>query len=141
MALAENDRYKEAVKIISSVAGVGKLTAIRLVLEWGEDMGNRFKSGGALACYSGLTQSEYSTGETVRKGRITRQGRGCIRAWLVQCAWVCVRKDPAMLNSYQRITKNTGSKKKAIIAIARKMVVRIWTCLHSKTEYLVAVIE
>jgi len=83
MDLAKKERYKNAVKIISSVAGVGKLTAIRLVLEWGDDMAVRFKSGKSLAGFSGLTQSEYSTGESIRKGRITRQGRGCIRAWLV----------------------------------------------------------
>ncbi|HEX2958966.1 MAG TPA: transposase [Chitinispirillaceae bacterium] len=51
---------------------MGKLTqrtyaAIRLVLEWGDHLGTRFHSGAALACFSGLTQSEYSTGETVRK--------------------------------------------------------------------------
>jgi transposase len=141
MDLAKKERYKDAFRIINSVAGIGKLTAIRLILEWGEDMGTRFKSGNGLACFSGLTQSEYSTGDTIRKGRITRAGRGVTRAWLVQCAWVCIKKDPAMLAAFQRIAGNTGSKKKAIVAIARKMVVRIWTCLHTNTEYCVGVIE
>jgi transposase len=141
MALSTKERYKNAVKIINSVAGVGKLTAIRLVLEWGEDIGTRFRSGRSLACFSGLTQSEYSTGETIRKGRITGQGRGYIRAWLIQCSWMCIKRDPAMLEAFQRIATNTASKKKAIVAIARKMVVRIWTCLNTKTEYVVGVIE
>jgi transposase len=141
MDLTKKDRYKDAVKIINSVSGIGKLTAIRLVLEWGDDMSTKFKSGQSLACFSGLTQSEYSTGESIRKGRITRQGRGTIRAWLVQCAWVCIKKDPAMLEAYQRIGGNTGSKKKAIVAIARKIVVRIWTCLHTNQEYCVGVVE
>jgi transposase len=141
MALTKKDRYKNVVRIINSVSGVGKLTAIRLVLEWGDDMAERFKSGKSLAGFSGLTQSEYSTGESIRKGRITRQGRGYIRAWLVQCAWVCIKKDPAMLEAYNRISGNTGSKKKAIVAIARKIVVRIWTCLSTNTEYCIGVIE
>jgi len=141
MAIAKKERYAEAVRIIKSIAGVGKLTAIRLILEWGEDMGTRFKSGGSLACFSGLTQSEYSTGERIRKSRITHQGRGYIRAWLIQCAWICIKRDPAMLAAYQRIAKNTASKKKAIVAIARKLVVRLWTCLHTKTEYAIGVIE
>jgi len=141
MEIAKKERYSKAVKILSGVSGIGKLTAIRLVLEWGEDMGIRFRSGRALACFSGLTQSEYSTGERIRKGRITRQGRGCIRGWLIQCAWVCIKKDPAMLQAFQRISANTGSKKKAIVAIARKLVVRIWTCLQTNTEYCIGVIE
>lgn len=141
MGFAKKQRYKEAVDIISSVCGVGKLTAIRLVLEWGEDLGDRFHSGKSLACFSGLTQSEYSTGERTRKGRITRQGRGYIRAWLIQCAWVCIKRDPAMLEAFQRIVANSASRKKAIVAIARKMVVRIWTCVHNKQEYVVGVLE
>ena len=46
-----------------------------------------------------------------------------------------------MLEAYQRLVKNTASKKKAIVAIARKMVVRLWTCLHVKTEYVIGVVE
>lgn len=140
MGMIKKERYSEAVGILHSVAGIGRLTAIRLVLEWGEDIGTRFGSGKSLACFSGLTQSEYSTGERIRKGHITGQGRGYIRAWLVQSAWVCIRRDPAMLAAFQRIWRNTGSKKKAIVAIARKLVVRIWTCLHTKTEYVIAVV-
>lgn len=140
MVLARKDRYKSALKILTSVAGVGKLTALRLILEWGEDMATRFKSGNSLACFAGFTQSEYSTGDTVRKGRITGQGRGYIRAGLIQCAWICLKKDPAMLDAFNRIAKNTGSKKKAIVAIARKLVVRMWTCLHKQQEYVVGVL-
>lgn len=140
MALQKKPRYQAAIKIVSSVAGVGRLTAIRLVLEWGEDMGMRFKSAKSLACFSGLTQSEFSTGDRIHRGRITGQSRGCIRAWLVQCAWMCIKRDPAMLEAFQRITKNTASKKKAIVAIARKLVVRIWTCLHTQKEYAIGVL-
>ena len=141
MAMCKKERFKDAVRIVDSVAGVGKLTAIRLILEWGEDIGKRFSSGKSLACFAGLTQSEYSTGERIRKGRITGQGRGYIRAWLIQCSWMCIKRDPAMLEAFQRLARNTASKKKAIVAIARKMVVRIWTCLHLKTEYVIGVVE
>ena len=45
-----------------------------------------------------------------------------------------------MLDAFNRIAKNTGSKKKAIVAIARKLVVRMWTCLHNQQEYVVGVL-
>lgn len=141
MALTKKDKYKDAANIVCSVSGIGKLTAIRLILEWGEDLGERFRTGNALASFSGLTQSEYSTGDTVKKGRITGQSRASVRGWLIQCAWICIKRDPAMLLAYNRISKNTASKKKAIVAIARKLVVRIWTCVHSKQEYVIGVIE
>jgi transposase len=141
MDYGKQERYARAVEVISSVAGVGRLTAIRLVLEWGEDLGERFRSGKSLACFSGLTQSEYSTAESIRRGRITGQSRGCIRAWLIQCAWVAIRKDPAMLTAFDQLVKNTASKKKAIVAIARKLVVRMWTCVHKNEPYVIGVVE
>jgi transposase len=141
MALVNKDRYNEVVKIISSVPGVGKLTAIRLVLEWGDHLGVRFKSGASLACFSGLTQSEYSTGDTTRKGHITGVGRGFIRAWLIQCAWASLRRDQVLLKAFDRIAKNSGSKKKAIVAVARKLVVRMWTCVHKNEPYIVGLIQ
>lgn len=142
MDFAKKDRYKEVVETINSVEGVGKLTAIRLVLEWGEHIAERFKSGASLACFAGLTQSEYSTGDTIRKGRISGVGRGYIRAWLIQCSWICIRKDPAMREAFDRIVLNTGgSKKKAIVAIARKLVVRMWTCVHNKEQYCIGTVQ
>jgi transposase len=142
MEFAKKDCYKRAVEIISSAPGVGRLTAIRLVLEWGEHLGTRFPTGAALACFSGLTQSEYSTGETVRKGRITGIGRGFIRAWLIQCSWISLKRDPVLLEAFNRITDNTGgSKKKAIVAIARKLVVRIWTCVHKNEPYTMGLVQ
>jgi len=116
--LSINARYSQTYQHFKSVPGIGWLTAIRLVLEWSEDL-SRFSSGKALSSYLGLTASEYSRGQTVRRGRITRQGHSSVRAWLIQCSWIAIRKDPVLLKKFQDVRKNTGSRKKAIVAVAR----------------------
>src|SRR5208282_1324784 len=61
--LCRKERYKTAFGIARSLSGIGWFTAIRLILELGEDL-THFTSGKKIASFVGLTCSEYSTGET-----------------------------------------------------------------------------
>ncbi len=137
--LCQKDRYCRAVESKQSCPGVGWLSAIRFTLEWG-DM-SRFTDGKKMASFTGLTCREYSTGDTIHRGRITCQGNGYVRAWLLQCAWRAIKLDPALLNKFQRVWKNSGSKKKAIVAVARKLAVRMRAIDINQQSYAVAVIE
>lgn len=139
LELIKKERYTRSVELKKSCPGIGSLTAIRLTLEWG-DM-NRFKNGKAISSFTGLTSSEYSTGENTRKGRITSQGDGNVRGWLIQCSWASIKKDPALLTKFQNVYKNTGSKKKAIVAIARKLSVRMRAIELKDQPYVIGVIE
>ncbi|MFC1475856.1 IS110 family transposase [Candidatus Zixiibacteriota bacterium] len=136
--LCTKERYREAVALKQSCPGVGWLSAIRFTLEWGEL--TRFADGKRLASFTGLTSREYSTGETIHRGRITGQSTSEVRAWLIQCAWRAIRSDPVLLHKFQRVWKNSGSKKKAIVAVARKLAVRIRAVELSHTPYSLGVI-
>lgn len=139
-ALAKKEKYASTYEIVRSLPGIGWLTAIRLVLELGEDF-TRFMTGKSLSNFLGLTGSEYSTGETVHKGRITGLGPTFVRSWIIESSWVGIRKDPVLREKFERVWKNSGSKKKAIVAVARKLVCRLWSCVIHKQEYAVGVIS
>lgn len=138
--LSRKPRYKKAVEILSSISGVGVHSAIRMILEWGEDW-SRFANAAKVASYSGLISSEYSTGDDQHRGHITGQSRGAIRAILIQCAWTAIRHDPALKEKYVRVWKSSGSTKKAIVAVARKMVIRMRAIMLSGQKYQVGLIE
>lgn len=138
--IGQKERYERAVEILSSMPGIGVFSATRLILEWGEDW-SRFATAAKVSGYSGLTASEYSTGDHQYRGHVTGQSRGVIRAILIQCAWVAIRYDPVLLRKYNRISKNSGSKKKAIVGVARKMVVRMRAIMISGREYETGLIE
>lgn len=138
-ALCQKDRYCESVEIKSSFPGVGWLSAIRFTLEWGEM--SRFRTGKHIASFTGLTSREYSTGEIVRRGRITGQGSRQVRAWLIQCAWRAIHYDPVLLSKFQAICSSSGSRKKAIVGVARKMAVRMRALEMLKQHYNTGTIE
>jgi len=138
-ALCAQERYRRSVEIKASFPGVGWLSAIRFTLEWGAM--SRFGSGKQLASFVGLTSREHSTGDQVHRGRITRQGSGIVRAWLIQCAWRALVLDPVMLAKFQAVWRNSGSKKKAIVAVARKLTVRIHSLERLGAPYQIGVLE
>ena len=139
--LSKKQRYAQVFACFHSAPGVGWFTAIRLVLEWGEDIAGRFAKGDKLASYIGLTGSEFSTADTERRGPITRQGTKHVRSWIIECAWSAYRKDPVLLSKFQRVRQATRSKKKAIVAVARKLVVRLWHLAVFKESYTIGLLE
>lgn len=137
--LKKKARYAESYKILFSCPGIGPLTAIRLVLEWGDI--KRFKQRSPFSKFTGLSPSECSSGELDRKGHITRQGSGRIRRWLIESSWIAIRKDPVLLDKFNRVWRSSGSKKKAIVAVARKFALRLRYLLLAGETYCLGVIE
>jgi transposase len=138
-ALGRSERYRKAVEILHSAPGIGPSTAVRLALEWGDV--SRFGRKEDFSAFLGLIPSDYSTGEQDHKGHITKQGSRHVRWWLIESAWVAIRHDPVLLEKYQTVVSHTGSKKKAIVAVARKLAMRLRAILLSGEPYQVGVIE
>ncbi|MCA2521127.1 IS110 family transposase [Microcystis sp. M63BS1] len=131
--LQEQAKEDEGVELIyRSVKGIGKTAARILANELG-DM-SQFPSERDLFSYTGLTPSEYSSGEHTRKGHISRQGKPILRSTLVQCAWVAIRYDKGLKEIFERISKRAGAKR-AIVAIARKLIGRIRSCFRTGEVY------
>jgi len=137
--LARSERYKNSVKLLMSAPGIGVLTAIRLALEWGDV--SRFGRKEEFAGFLGLVPSEYSSGEKEHRGHITRQGNPSVRRWLTESSWVAIRHDPVLLDKFRRVLSHCGSKKKAIVAVARKLALRLRRVLLSGEPYVVGVLE
>jgi transposase len=137
--LARSDQYKGSVRLLMSAPGIGMLTAIRLALEWGNV--SRFGRKEEFASFLGLVSSEYSSGDKEHRGHITKQGNRSVRRWLVECSWVAIRYDPVLLEKFRRVLRSCGSKKKAIVAVARKMALRLRRALLSGEPYAVGVVE
>jgi transposase len=132
--MARSPDYTPMVELLSTVPGIGWLTALTLVVEI-VDFG-RFPDGEALSSYAGLTPSEHSSGDRVRHGHITRQGNPVLRSVLVESSWILIGKDPQMRLFYEKIKARRGGKR-AIVAVARKLCHRLLAIAHSGQPYRV----
>lgn len=135
--LSETEKYKEHMKIVQSAPGIGLISGMQLLLEL-QDM-KRFRRGNRLAAYVGLTPSQYSSGEWVRMGRITRAGKGVLRAVLVEASWTLITKDEAIRLKYESLKARRGGKR-AIVAIARIFLLRIRRMLLDGTPYVMGLV-
>lgn len=118
--------------IYESVPGIGPLHARQLANELG-DM-KQFANEKRLFSYAGLTPCEYSSGESVRRGSISRQGKSILRKILIEAAWIAITKDPSLKDAFDRLANRRG-KKRAIVAVARRLVGRIRSCVLTGTLY------
>jgi transposase len=138
LAFGEEKAYREGVKILTSIPGVGLITALSFLLEM-PDM-KAFESNEKIGSYLGLTCSEYSSGESQHQGRITRCGNSRIRRLLVQCSWKTISGDVAMKRFYERLKRRRGGKR-AIVAVARKLSGRMRTVLMKNELYQVGLVQ
>ena len=126
------DKYAQRMRLIQSIPGVGILTGMEILVE--VQNFTRFKTSEEIASYIGLTPSEYSTGPYVRQGRITRCGNKRVRVALIESSWILVGRDPLIRAKYLKLKSSKGAKR-AIVAIARKLIIRIRVMLLQNAPY------
>ena len=95
---------------------------------------SHFSNEEKLFSYCGLTPREHSSGEHVRLGHISRQGKPIIRWILIEAAWTAIKKDKALGERFEKLAYRAG-KKRAIVAIARILLGILRTCIKEKRLY------
>ena len=122
--LAESDRHRKATVAMCSVPGVGVITAAAFRLELPEP--ERFDHEGQVARMAGLAPQVRQSGETRREGGLLKSGNARPRTVLVEAAWRWVAYDESAARRYRQLVANTGSSKKAIVGMARRLGVLLW---------------
>jgi len=132
--IGEEAELSERIKRIEQINGIGIISAVRLVV-YLFDRKDRFESGEKVAHYVGLTPGEHSSGEEIVRSRTGLIGSRQLRAIIMQLAWVAVRKDGSLLDKFERVYRNTGCKQKAIVAVARKLMMKVHAITVKEEAY------
>jgi hypothetical protein len=120
----------ERIPLLIQLPGLGMLTSITLLAAIGDI--KRFDSPKRLVGYSGLGASVHISGQMHKTGRITKRGRKDIRYVMVESAQRAVRCHPRWKAELARLEPRIG-RQKAIVAIARKLLVTVWHVLTEET--------
>jgi transposase len=126
--------YGSAIKLLCTIPGVDRQSAITIISEIGTDM-SQFSSSKRLNCWAGLTPGNNESAGKKKSVRITRAGV-YLKPALVQVAHAAVKSDksPYYKVKYERIYKRRG-KKRAIIAIARMILTAIYHMFTTGEEF------
>jgi transposase len=113
----------EKVKLLQTMDGVGPITALAFVAE--VDDPKRFEDSKDVAAYIGLTPTQYSSGEIQRQGSISKKGSKHTRCLLVEAATTLLTRCKvwSKIKAWGLKLMRRIGKKKAIIAVARKLAV------------------
>jgi len=147
--LATSWRLAPVVSALQAARGVSLIVAATLLAEIGEL--SRFDKPPQLMAYLGLVPSEHSSGESIKRGGITKTGNSHARKVLVEAAWayrlqarnsrlllkrqhglpeaVCQIAWKAQLrlcNRFRRLAAKGKPKQKLVTAIARELSAYLW---------------
>jgi len=126
------------IKNLRTLPGIGFKTAISLYTEIVDI--NRFPTFDHLKAFVGIIPSLRGSGDhTIDYGIVKRRNK-YLRYLLIEASWVAIRRDPALLEAFDRLTRRM-KKQNAIIRIAKKLLNRIRYVWKNSTPYVMRVIE
>ena len=122
--------YENAIELLCSIPGIKRNSAITIISEIGTDM-SQFSSHYRLASWAGLAPGCNESAGKKKSVKISRAGV-YLKPALVEVAQAAVKdkKNPYYANKFNVISKRRG-KKRAYIAIARKILVAIYHMLST----------
>ena len=123
---------------LRQIKGVGVLTALVFVLTLGDPL--RFANSRAVGAYLGLVPGSRSSGQSTPQMRITKQGDRLARRLLVQASQYVLGRfgpDSDLRRFGLRLAERGGKngKKRAVVAVARKLAVVLHRLWVSETDY------
>lgn len=125
----KDERLKRLFEIITSVPGVGPITAIQLLISTNEfkDISDPRK----FACYAGVAPFVRESGIFKGKGRVSSIANKKVKAAMHLCAINGIRSNKELKDYYARKTEIEGKSKMSVInAIRNKMILRIFSCVN-----------
>jgi transposase len=128
--LAEDAPVLPAIDRLDEITGIGRDGAQAIIAEIGLDM-SRFPTPGHLVSWAKLSPRTIQSGSKTRGGK-TGKGNPYLKGMLGEAAAAAGRTDTFLGERYRRIVKRRG-KLKALVAIARTILVIIWHLLTDRT--------
>ena len=120
---ADENTAPDPVKMLLALRGVGPNFAAVL---WLEAFYRQFANRRQVAAYAGLAATPWRSGGIAREQGVSKAGNPRLRTTMIQLAWLWVRHQPqSALTQWFKANSQRG-RKRAIVALARKLLVALW---------------
>ena len=134
LMISEDVLIANEIKIISSIPGVGKLTAAIVLAETnGFELIRNKKQ---LVSYAGLDIQEKQSGTSVKgKAKISKKGNKHLRKAMHLPSLVAIKRNKQFKEIYVRLVSKSGIKMKGVVAVQRKLLELIFILFKNKCIY------
>jgi len=133
LMLSMSEEYSQEIKILESIPGINTLSAIYIIAEIGTEL-SAFQTANYLAAWAGLSPKDNKSADKVRPKK-TQKANQYIKSLMVQCAWAATKTRDTRLSHWFWQNAPRLGKKKAITAVARKLLCYIYAMLKDGTLY------
>ena len=124
--------YRWAWELLQTIPGIDAIAAALILVEIGEDM-HRFGSADRLASWAALCPGNHESAGKRQSGK-TRKGNSLVRYLLCEAANAARRTKTVFASKYQSLAIRRGHKK-AIVALAHKLIRTIYVILRRREPY------
>ncbi len=125
---------KRLFLLITSVDGIGKVTAVQVLVTT-----NEFKdidSPKSLACYAGVAPFSDDSGKVAKKPRVSHMANKKMKTLLHLSALVAIQHNADLNKFYKRKVEIEKKNKMSVInAVRNKLVLRIFACVKQNRKY------
>jgi transposase len=132
--IAADDELSRLFTLVTSVSGIGKVTATQIIIATNEfrDISNPKK----FACYSGVAPFTDDSGKIIKKARVSHMANKKVKALLHLSAIVALQYNPDLKLFYERKVHQEKKNKMSVInAIRNKLILRIFACVNQNRLY------
>lgn len=129
----KSEQFKEAVRLSTTVPGIGQTTAAAILAEVG--CFANFNNQRQVISFAGLDVVARQSGPQDPKRHISKKGNSTMRSMLYICAMAAIRCNPKMREFYDRIKKSNPSGKVALVAVMRKLLTLMYSVCKSRKSY------
>lgn len=132
--VTEDAQLNHQYQITTSVTGIGKITALNMIVSTGEF--TLIQESKKFACYSGVAPFEHSSGSSIRgKTRVSKMANMTIKKLLHLGAMAAARYDHELNAYYLRKVSEGKNKMSVINAVRNKLISRVFACIKNNRKY------
>jgi transposase len=134
LLIAGDEELARLFNLVSSVSGVGKVTAVQIIIATNEfkDINNPKK----FACYSGVAPFTDDSGKIIKKARVSHMANKKVKTLLHLAAIVAIQYNQDLKLFYERKVLSEKKNKMSVInAVRNKLILRIFACVNQNRPY------
>ena len=132
--IESDPELKRLFAIVTSVDGIGKVTAVQMIITTGEF--TTITDPAKFACYSGVAPYSYTSGTTIKgKMHVSHKANKAMKTLLHMCAVVAIQCDSDLKLYYQRKLEEKKHKMSVINAVRNKLIWRVFACVRDNRLY------